>query len=323
MSPLGAQGQLFILAATLLALGAGLALAPFTTLMLRRTAAWTAHARRRALLILCHAPLVLSVAALVAVLLPSLLASGGDHCHDHGGHLHLCFVHFAEHPASSVALSIVLVVSARALWLGLAASKDLVVAVRRARVLLRHARPEGGASVLPTSRPVCLSLGLLRPRLVLSDGFLAALTAEERAAAIAHERAHIIRRDALQRLVARASSRLYPGSVRARLLVALDTTIELSADEHAAHAVGDRLIVASALVAAERALTRDRVRSPLAMAIDGGVLGERVQALLAEPKHAGSARRVALTLVCLVAVVLALHAPIHHAVESMLAFLFH
>lgn len=325
MSPLDPHGQLLIIAAALLSTGSALALTPLASTIVRRAPTWSADAQRRTLVGLAFAPLLLAVVALGAVLLPSLFAAtgGGDHCHEHGGHLHLCLVHLAEHPASALAAVIASALLARLAWLVGAGLISLLRAARPARLLLRHARREGDAHILPMARPICLSLGLLRPRLVLSEGFLAALTPDQRLAAIAHEGAHIVQRDALTRLIAGAAARLYPAPLRRRLLAALDTAMERAADEAAASTLGDRLVVASALVAAERAIAAHPLSSPLVMAIDGGTLGIRVSALLDEQPQERSPRWLLPGLALALALIVGLHDPLHHAVESALDALFH
>jgi len=110
VSPFDAQGQLVIVAALTLAGAAGVVVAPLTMLALTTTRRWAPETQRAALLVLAAAPALIALAALLAALLPSMLAMAGapDHCHDHGGHLHLCFVHFGEHPASTFGMVLAL-----------------------------------------------------------------------------------------------------------------------------------------------------------------------------------------------------------------------
>ena len=325
MSPFDAQGQLVLVTALTLALAVGLLSAPLTLPVLRSIRRWAPETQRAALLVLAAAPALVALAAFLAVLLPSMLAMAGapDHCHDHSGHLHLCFVHFGKHPASTLALVLVLVAFAAIGWRVARAGVAIFRARRLVRDVLSLAGRDGAAWVIPTSRPICASVGLLSPRIVVSEGFLAALTPDARRAALAHEAAHVARRDALWRLVARALAVLYPGPVRRGLLAALDIAFERAADEHAAAALGNRLTVAQALVDAERLATVDAAWAPLARAMTGTSIGQRVHGLLEEPPAPGHPRRLALALVVLATSCLALHDVLHHAVESLLAAVFH
>lgn len=325
MSPFDAQGQLVIVTALTLAVAAGVLVTPLTLLALTTIRRWAPETQRAALLVLAAAPALIALAALLAVLLPSMLAMAGapDHCHDHGGHLHLCFVHFGEHPASTLALVLALGALALIGWRVARAGLALARAHRRVRAVMALSHFDGAARIIPTRRPICASVGLWSPRVVVSEGFLAALTPAARRAALAHEAAHVARRDALWRLVARALAALYPAPVRRSLLGALDIACERAADEHAAVVVGDRLAVARALVDAERLAMLDATWAPLARAITQTSIVHRVESLLELPAAPGHPRRLTLALVVAATSCLALHDVLHHAIESLLAAVFH
>lgn len=331
MNPFDAQGQLVLVTALTLALAAGLLVSPLAVVALKMTRRWAPETQRSALLMLAAAPATVAFAAFVAVLLPSMLAMAGapDHCHDHGGHLHLCFVHFGEHPASALALVVALAILTLIGWRVARMGVALLQARRVIGEVSSLARREGEVWVIPTRRAICASVGLWSPKVLVSEGFLDSLTPDARRAALAHEAAHVARRDSLWRLVAHALSLPYPPPVRRALLRALDVAFERAADEDAAHTLGDRLTVAQALVDAERLATVDAAWAPMARAITGtpgtspSQIGERVHGLLEVPLAPGRPGRLGLVLVAVASSCLVLHDVLHHAVESLLAAVFH
>ena len=325
MSALGAPWSLALLLALVAFAALGLALAPLARITLRRSATWAPAARRSALIRVAVTPALATAAILGGVLASSLLALAGtpDHCGEHPGHLHLCFEHFGDHASSPWAIAAAL---ALATW-ALARARRGVAAWWRARgrlrALLACARRDGELWVVATSRPFCAAVGWVAPRVVASDGFLRRVGGLSRAAALAHERAHVARRDALWRAVARTAALAYPRRLRAALAHALDLACERAADESAAAALGDRLAVAQALIDVSRLVAPDPALAPLASSVVGVGLADRVGALLEPAPSAGAPRWVAAALAALAALALALHEPLHHGAESLLGAIFH
>jgi Zn-dependent protease with chaperone function len=132
--------------------------------------------------------------------------------------------------------------------------------------------------ILPGPGPVLCNVGFFRPRILVSRGVLELLDPRELAAALAHELAHVVRRDNLKRAVAEVLCFAAPvvvwwadsfrlavsprseflsvlligaaAGILTRMVIvpALAYWQERRCDEWAALAVGDRLAVASALV---------------------------------------------------------------------------
>ena len=116
------------------------------------------------------------------------------------------------------------------------------------------------------SFPIIAVVGSIKPRLFVASSVLDALTNEELAAAIAHERGHLTARDNLKRLVLRAcrdSLMLVP--VGRPLDRAWTQAAEGAADEHAARENPDRALnLASALVKiAKMVPVKERAEVPL------------------------------------------------------------
>ncbi|WNG17428.1 M56 family metallopeptidase [Cystobacter fuscus] len=331
MSPALHSVQFFLLAAVaFLALGSLLS-AVGARAFAARLSRWEPRARHRALVLLAVLPVLTALALMLSASLPSLLSlvvPELDHCATHDdGHAHLCFVHL---PGSGIhlawVLGLVFLVSYASLRVALGAS-DVVRAVRVLGALTRTGEPRRdlGVIVLETSRPVCLTAGLWRPRVLLSRGLLDSLGEEERAVVLAHERAHVRRRDALVASLVRALAVVHLPRVARWLVRELEIAAEQACDEDAARAVGDRVAVASAILSVERA-TRHAVAErlvPVAVAFGQCAVARRVESLLAEPVPTRSLRGVALGLVAALMGVLGTSATLHHLTESLLSVVAH
>jgi Zn-dependent protease with chaperone function len=145
---------------------------------------------------LAVAPALAAVAVGLAVAAPSLLAGLGlaaDHCDGHGHHPHLCAVHGAALPAW-------LAVVGAAGWavFGLRASavlSRLVAAERLGAALAKLGRGQEGFVLVPATVPVCHAVGLVEPRVLVSEAVVARLDSDALRAVLAHEHAHLRRSD--------------------------------------------------------------------------------------------------------------------------------
>ncbi|QLJ03237.1 M56 family metallopeptidase [Streptomyces sp. NEAU-sy36] len=160
-----------------------------------------------------------------------------------------------------------------------------VAAVRQTRQLL-WARREAAAvpgdtelTVLDDEVPQAFALPGAPGRIVVSRGMLRCLGDDERAALLAHERAHLRGRHhlylALWRLTAAVTPLLRP------LADAGGFVLERWADEDAATHVGSRTVVARAVGRA--ALASAAAHRQRQLAATGGAVPQRVRALLAPP----------------------------------------
>jgi Zn-dependent protease with chaperone function len=141
--------------------------------------------------------------------------------------------------------------------------------------------------LLPFDGPVAFTTGLVRPVTVVSEGLMRALQPEERSAVLAHERAHASRRHTAALFAGRVIARAFgfvPGvRVSVQLLV---TALEAQADDDAAAAVGDPLVVVRALATTAR-LTLEQPAATVGIA--GGEIGYRIRHLTAE-RRSGARR---------------------------------
>lgn len=117
----------------------------------------------------------------------------------------------------------------------------------------------GRVALFACASPLAFTAGLLRPRIYLSTGALAALGADELEAVLLHERAHLLRRDPLRVTVARAAaSALFFVPLADALLRRYEVAKELDADRDVLAAQRRVGPVAGALERLSRAGVLDR-----------------------------------------------------------------
>jgi hypothetical protein len=267
-------------------------------------------------LLLAAAPLATGLAGLTATLLPSF-GLAPDHCLTHSHHPHLCL----NHP-QALSLTAALISAIGLARFVMASATELRLAWRARQTIAELdplARTHGDLRVLPGKLPSAFVIGLLRPRIYVSQATLT-LPAPVFAPVIAHERCHVAHRHLLVRALARVLGSLHWPSVAREIDRRLASSQELQADEAAAGAVGDRLLVADSLLQFARA----RVGAPggaLAF-IDGGVEA-RVLALSSDAPHQSSRPLVILATTSLIAFasIVASPATVHHALETALGWL--
>jgi Zn-dependent protease with chaperone function len=186
-----------------------------------------------------------------------------------------------------------------------------VASWRRVRLMVQAWRQcrdlptAGDLSILDDPVPTAFALPGAPSRIVVSSGMLQALTADERRALLAHERAHLRRRHHLFLLALQLAASVNP--ILRPLARAGALTLERWADEEAAATVADRRLVARAL--ARAALAAKRVPAA-AMAATGGPVPQRVKALLGPPAPARRGLAIAfatLMVVCCASLAMAAH----------------
>ena len=291
------------------------ALWPAVRHVLRRL---TPAAEWRALFTLSCLPLFGSALVLAACFLPSLGVTA-DHCLHHGlHHPHLCLRHLPHVAPTLGALAMAGFIIVRATHgLGRAAL-GLLRSMSTARTLSEAAAPStDGIRVLPATRPEAFVLGLLRLALFASRG-LFSMSDDVQGVVLAHERAHMKRRDPLRQLTATAVLGFHLPGIADTLRRRLRAAAEMAADAQAADTCRDGLRVADVLVQ----LSRARRAHPAPGVGFVGDLEVRVRRLMAPRGHdvlGPPALGGMVVASVLSAVVLA--EPIHHAVETFLGLL--
>jgi Zn-dependent protease with chaperone function len=283
-----------------------------------------AHTRAEAALVVAVLPALIAVAGVSAAALPPLLGALGlasDHCLQHLHHPHLCIMHSAGVRPGLALLGAVALAGTglRALAL-LAAQLELN---RNIRALVQVARPVAGRARIvevPGEPRLCHAVGAIRGRVLLSGSLRASLRREHLEAALAHEEAHLARRDPLANLGPAVAAIFHLPGGGPMFARAYRNAAEEACDDHAALAVGDGAVVAEALLAVAAA-QRGTKLGVTAVAF-GEELEQRVRRLLGRATHRprkSHAFQVTSMLAGLVwCIALLASSSVHHAIETVL-----
>ncbi len=278
---------------------------------------------------LAFVPIAAATGMALPVLSPEALL-GRCHCIAHPHHLHLCLEHASFSWALVVTAAIglaALVPRARAL---VALGRDYFLTASWASELRTSATLEVEGTridVVEEAGAHAWTVGVGRPRVVVCRSLWSSLDADGRAAVIAHERAHLARRDPMMLVLLRAATCFLPTSAADRLLRGWRRAAEVACDRLAARWVGDAGAVASALVVCGR-LQLDRSSHRAAMGVAQDDLELRVRALLddgvlpLEPaaKRGDLASALSVAAFGGVLVAVALGHDAHHALETALSW---
>jgi Zn-dependent protease with chaperone function len=322
------SAQLFVLAgASFLAIGS-LVSALLAQLFRAQLSGSEPCTRHRALLCLALLPVFAAGALLLAASLPSLVALAVprlDHCLTHDdGHAHLCFVHLPKLGVRpTLLLTLVFCASYVMIRAGFAAA-GMIRATRVVGALIRTGehRCDLGVIVIESPGPIGFAAGLIRPRVLLSRGLLDSLSEQECAVVLAHERAHVRRRDALVTSIVRALCVFQLPPTKRWLLSELEIAAEQVCDEEAAALVGDRVSVAATILTVERAAHHAVPPfGSVAVAFGQRAVERRVESLLASPKRPRTLRAPAAWLIAAVVALLTIADKVHHLTESALSFI--
>lgn len=277
---------------------------------------------------LALAPAVSALAVAVSVAAPPALF-GGCHCLSHGHHGHLCY----EHMGLGWVVAFGWVLSSG--WLGRTAMQLSTLGMQHlaASRWLRESSAVGETRVctelgvvhlLDGASSVAGTLGIIHPRIVVSHALWAALPVAARRAVVAHEAAHVARRDPLMLMLISAAVSVLSAHQRQVLLGGWRRTTELRCDRAAAATEGP-LAVAEALVACGRARAGVHAELPtVALAAAKDDLEIRVEELLSIPAAMSTRPSrgdlLALPLLCLATLALTATAGehVHHFVETIL-----
>jgi Zn-dependent protease with chaperone function len=272
-------------------------------------------------------PAVVAMTGTAAAVWPPIASALGlvsDHCLQHGHHLHICIVHRAALQPTLVAVGGI-ALTAWVVRCG-ALLGNLILSNRRTHEIERLGTATSAPFPvvrLPGAPWLCHAVGAFRRRILLSESLANGLPPGALRCALAHETAHLSRRDPLASLVMSIAGLFALPFWSGVLLRAYRSAAEEACDDAAARAVGDGALVAEALVAVASLQHSASVR-PLVNSFCFGQhpLETRVRRLLFA---SGFEVRRALALplaACVASGALALalqHAPaVHHAVETAL-----
>lgn len=206
-------------------------------------------ARSRLLLLIATVPAAVGIGVCAALFVAPDSILSPVHCHPGHG----CGPHAPVLGSASLYLP------AWALGLGLGALLALAVLLlgwisrghRKTLAWMVSGRDPRGFGVLDTQLPVAVTAGMVSPGVYLSQGLIEKVSSEQLAVILAHEQAHVARRDNLRRALA---AFLLPTAGRKgeRLRRDLRVAAEESADQVCAHRIGNAHKVADTLLKVER-----------------------------------------------------------------------
>jgi Zn-dependent protease with chaperone function len=139
--------------------------------------------------------------------------------------------------------------------------------------------------IIPSPRPLCFTMGLRRPAVYVTTALQEHLSPREYEAMLAHEAAHIRRRDGLSRVFLALFYALFPFPGSDLLLADWHQAAERDCDAAAARRIGSAPDVARALVRVAQVMARSSTAVPggASFASFGDDIEGRVQALLSLP----------------------------------------
>jgi beta-lactamase regulating signal transducer with metallopeptidase domain len=243
-------------------------------------------ARRICLWLVALLPCLVGFWAVILVMLPSLrfaLFTDCPSCHVHDlTQEHLCWYHplsFKVLSWESGFLMCVVMILLRRVWrtLGVAISLD-----RKARKLLAFADDTpGGYARLDSDIPCAVTVGLMRPRSVISHVVETSLAASELQIVAAHEAEHVRNNDPLKQLVFRLCIAVFPLRF---LSDAMELVVEQCADLAVARRIPDRALIAATILKVRKISVS--AMAPLAgtgvVSFGAGVVEQRIRLLLAD-----------------------------------------
>lgn len=294
----------------------------------RRLSRLPGRLRARLVMMTLAAPLLAALVLSTLALLPGLTAlvwPALDHCTHHDDeHFHLCVVHAPTLVDLGMSWGLLM---ATLLFLSIGLGRTARRVQRGHRLLRRLQRNARGASsgahaIVDSEAPLALTAGLRRPQVFVTRGLLDGIDSRSQRAILAHEAAHVRRRDPLRKLVAELLAVAQVPLIRRMLLDDLCLACEEACDDEAALSVGDRTLVAMALVRLSRLVERTPTRAtPLAARFGDTSIGIRVHALLGPPKPSPLMPRTSVSVISAVVVAALLIGPLHHVTETLLGSL--
>lgn len=274
-------------------------------------------ARARLLLWIAAAPALVGAAVCLLLFVAPHAPLVPQHCH--GGH------GCGAHAPVIGALDLHLPAWGLGLSLGAALIASLLLLAwisqghRRKLNWMVQAHDRRGFGVLDTELPVALTAGMVAPGVYLSRGLVESVSAEQLAIILAHEQAHVTRRDNLRRSIAEC---LLPQTGRhsEQLRRDLRVAAEESADQHCAARGAGALQIADTLITVER--LGQRAGHVAGCGFTDADLVQRVATLLRPPRYRALELPWFLALVTIgTAQVLLTTQLVHHLIESAVSFI--
>ena len=268
-------------------------------------------------------PLVTSLLAILALLLPALFKLAGlidDHCLAHGlHHPHFCLRHMPAFDAGPVAVTLVILGA----WPLAGLLRAAFDQFRQARLTTTIARiaPEGRRLIrTDADSPRAFLLGIRQPRVVLTDGLIRLLSPAERRAVVHHEIAHARSGDPARRLLLGLLMPMHLPQARRRLMHQWKQAIEERADDSVA-ARGQGLDLASALIKILRAGAPKAPMAAFSMGADSADIALRIRRLAGRAPEQPASPWLERSLIAALGLTSLAIAGKHHVAETFIGWL--
>lgn len=296
----------------------------------------TASQQANYLFILASAPALFGIILIFIAFFPSLLTLLGlmhDHCQTHGGyHLHLCLSHTPVLSTNNYVNFISLVISVflayRLLKVGISLFK-----IHALIKILHLGQPHYTADkvcLVQSNKPFAFVAGLLKPVIYISDQLKQNLRDSQFQALLAHERAHLYRKDHWRIFLANHCSLFLWPSLRNHLLDRLELSSEYSCDSIAAATINNPIEVAETLLQVyklQQHIANNKIPAISLNQFLSSNVEKRITALLT-----GNNKSLALpnkffkllqtTLVSVITIIILSHITVfHHTLESIYSYL--
>ena len=184
---------------------------------------------------------VLPLSALVVALSTSLVAGGGSFLSRCGRLIAAVVLEPWARPDLTLSLLLLALILGRLAWGTALAWRSQAAALHLARA------GDAPHVVVPASQSFVFTVGLLRPRIVMSEGFLGSTPASWRRVVLAHEEAHARGRHPLLLFVVEAIAAAMPLAPMRWAADATRSALEAVADDYASRKIGDRTTVVEAV----------------------------------------------------------------------------
>ena len=286
----------------------------------------TMHHRQRMLWarLWLYAPLIGSFLLLFSSFATGFIGFGSsDHCLSHANHHlhHLCLVHPPHASGQWLAwlLPCLLLLSGFILVFGFfRRTARLAGPIADLAAVSRPSKYGKDVRLIDSDRTLAFTTGLRRPVILLSTGLLQKISPQTLAVILAHERAHLRRKDLLFSRFDGIVAALYPSAVALPILKQLSLAREQACDAVAAAKVGDGITVAQALTQVTR-LKMKLIEGTISF--NASVVEARVLHLLNPP----AARRLRgfIPLLVLFGLCVAGFGPVHEWMEHFITHLLH
>lgn len=276
---------------------------------------------------LAVAPVGLAALGVLLCFAPKLFGSAlsrADHCHQHAdAHAHFCLNHPPQVTLTAESWMALALLAATVIVLVVVQGWRFRRSARILNQLTSTARFDGryGAWMIDSDLPIAISVGVLRPRTLLSSGLVEMIPNRLVDAIVAHECAHERRRDGLLKPATELLSFGHVPGTRRALLGDLELACEQACDEEAGHALGDRTRVAEALLAMERVRQSMPGFGSVALAFGAHGVPARVESLVSDSPGISWDPRITVGLLAGACVAAAVAAdPLHHLTETLIHY---